>query len=110
MEIRYTNPTCEGWPPPPVSRLLDGFFLHGLCWYNVWAENGHIKWESGFPEQPGVIWASGTVEGAWMGFQILGATYDYSAVFCTAENLQEALQLFDKSAEVLSITKALRPA
>jgi len=108
MNITFTT-TCEGWPSPPVSRLLDGFFLHELCWYNVWAENGHIKWESGFPEQPGVVWASGTVEGAWMGFQIL-VSGNASPYFCIAESLEADVASFAANHKASIITKALRPA
>jgi hypothetical protein len=112
MEIRYTNPTCDGWPPPPVSRLLDGFFLHELCWYNVWAEGGRIKWESGFEAWPATLFASGTVEGALMGFQVVGrGNHEHSLGWCTEEKLQEVIKDFAlRGRDKIYITKSLRPA
>jgi len=111
MEIRYTNPTCDGWPPPPVARLLDGFFYHDGRWYNIWAENAHIKWESGFETWPTTPFAAGTVEGVVMGFQILGTSHEYQAAWCPGERLHEAINGFKaRGGEVFSITKALKPA
>jgi hypothetical protein len=91
-----------------VFRLMDGFFYHDGRWYNIWPEDGHIKWESGFPEQPGVVWASGTADGAWMGFQIL-VSGNASPYFCVAESLDDALAFFESKNIALIITKALRP-